>query len=723
MSFIHESKVYNLLKENGVGTPLFGTLNPECTEADIDALPFKEGERVVVKGLAKDLWHKSDEGALKFIEFSKSNMMETHKEIMMNLKGKYEYIETLVCAMVPFKTTSNLPSEGFVSINRDDSSGTIINFGIGGIHTEAWALELKSKILQWPIAVMTPERAFEELKNHWIGRVWLGTLRQGKELATEETLFSFVKGLWEVAKVVEKECLDLLEMNPVVLDGQGVPMAIDGVGVQGKEVVVPAKGNINPEQVLRPKTVAIAGVSDKPGNFGGLILNNLINSKLGIENLTVIKPKATEFRGVKAVNDVSHLLDNPVDALLLALPAPITVATLEQLCKQGGGADLVYIVAGGIGDGADKDHLVDKVKGMLSERRAKGEWTPTLIGPNSLGVVLSELDLSTLFISRERLPITFSPKGNISFVSQSGAFFITRISTMESLPIKYAHCIGNQIDMKVSDFVDVYKEDSNIDVIATYVEGFDTHECVRLAEKAKEAIAKGKHVVLYKGGRSTEGQEAAAGHTGSMAGNYDLQKKVLTEAGIIICESFADYSSVLKWLSAYPKHTNINSVGVMSNAGYETVGTADHLGEDKITGRANLLKRMTGSDHEKLSALIEKNGLKGLVGSANPFDITPSAGREMYLDGARFFAETEADAVIVSVIPLTEKLNPFSKEEVTLFCTELKSISSENDHRPIAVVVDCGSIYNEYCQWVEAEGIPVFRSIERPFSAIRIIKQ
>ncbi len=723
MSFIHESKVYNLLKENGVGTPLFGTLPPNCSDADIDALPFKEGERVVIKGLAKDLWHKSDEGALKFIEFSKTNMLDAHNEIMMNLKGKYEYIETLVCAMVPFKTTSNLPSEGFVSINRDDSSGTIINFGIGGIHTEAWAAELKSKILQWPISVMTPERAFEELKNHWIGRVWLGTLRQGKQLATEDTLFSFVKGLWEVAKVVEKENLDLLEMNPVVLDGQGVPMAIDGVGVQGKEKQIPKKGAINPDQVLRPKTVAIAGVSDKPGNFGGLILNNLINSKIGVQNLTVIKPKADEFRGVKAVNDIGHLKDNPVDALILALPAPITVATLEQLCAQGCGADLVYIVAGGIGDGADKDHLVDKVKGLLYERRSKGEWTPTLVGPNSLGIVLSELDLSTLFISRERLPIHFSPKGNISFVSQSGAFFITRISSMQSLPIKYAHCIGNQIDMKVSDFVDVYKEDPNIDVIATYVEGFDTHECVRLAEKAKEAIAKGKHVVLYKGGRSTEGQAAAAGHTGSMAGNYDLQKKVLTEAGIIITETFADYSAVLKWLSAYPQHTNINSVGVMSNAGYETVGTADHLGEDKISGRANLLKRMTESDHEKLSAMIEKNGLKGLVGSANPFDITPSAGKEMYIDGTRFFAETEADAVVASVIPLTEKLNPFSKEEVVWFCDELKSISKNNDHKPIAVVVDCGTIYDEYCKWVEAEGIPVFRSIEQPFNAIKIIKR
>lgn len=723
MSFIHESVIYNLLKDNGVGVPVFGTLPPNATTTDIEKLPFKKGEKVVVKGIAKELWHKSDEGALKFVEFSTENLMKAHQDIMAALHGRYEYIETLVCQMVPFKTASNLPAEGFVSINRDDSSGTIINFGIGGIYTEAWAQELKSKILQWPLAIMTPERAFEELKNHWIGRVWLGSLRQGKVLSSEKVLFDFVKGLWKVAKVVEEKNIDLLEVNPMVLDPHGVPMALDGVGVQGKSRKVFVKGKVNPQVVLNPKTVAIAGVSDKPGNFGGLILNNLINSKLGVDNLTVIKPNETCFRGVKAVSDVSHLKNHPVDCLILALPAPVTVQTLMQLCEQNGGAELVYIVAGGIGDGADKDHLVDKVKGLLNERRAKGQWTPTLVGPNSLGIVLSGLDLSTLFISRERLPINFKPNGNISFVSQSGAFFITRISSMSTLPIKYAHCIGNQIDMKVSDFVSVYKEDPSIDVIATYVEGFDTDECARLALVAKEARAKGKHVVLYKGGRSTEGQAAAAGHTGSMAGNYDLQKKVLREAGVLITESFADYSAVLKWLSAYPKHTKIDSVGVMSNAGYETVGTADHLGEDKISGRANLLKRMSDSDHQKLSALIEKNGLKGLVGSANPFDITPSAGKEMYIDGARFFLETEADAVVVSVIPLTEKLNPFSHDEVKWFCNELKTMSKQNDHKPVAIVVDCGMIYDQYCTWVEAEGIPVFRSIENAFNAVKIIRQ
>ena len=77
--FIHETAVYNLLKENGVKTPVCGFIS---VDGKMSEMPFQDGEKVVVKGLADELWHKSDEGALHFVEFSKDKMMEVHQTIL-----------------------------------------------------------------------------------------------------------------------------------------------------------------------------------------------------------------------------------------------------------------------------------------------------------------------------------------------------------------------------------------------------------------------------------------------------------------------------------------------------------------------------------------------------------------------------------------------------------------------------------------------------------------
>ncbi len=410
-------------------------------------------------------------------------------------------------------------------------------------------------------------------------------------------------------------------------------------------------------------------------------------------------------------------MDNPADALIIALPAKVTVNTLTELCNQGGGAELVYLVAGGLGDGADKDNLAKQITDLLSSRRRQGLWTPAIIGANSLGIVLAPQRVSTLFISRDRLPISFQEKGNIGFVSQSGAFLITRLSNNASLPIKYGICVGNQIDKKASDLINVLADDEDIKVIGTYIEGFPQGDAVRFAQNAKRIIESGKKVVLYKGGRSSEGMKAASGHTGAMAANYHLQKKVLEKAGIIVTESFSEFTAVLKWYSAYPNYKRPSNLAVLSNAGYETVGSADRVGEDLIAGRKNLLMALSETEQSHLEKVVVKNRLGGLTIASNPLDLTPMAGERTFLDAARCFADSHADTIVICMVPLTDMLRPFNQNKVLDFASELKAIADATG-KAIGVVVDSGFIYDEYRATIEDCGIPVFRSIEDIFMPI-----
>ena len=70
--------------------------------------------------------------------------------------------------------------------------------------------------------------------------------------------------------------------------------------------------------------------------------------------------------------------------------------------------------------------------------------------------VVSPLELNTLFISEDKLPIKYHPQGEMAFVSQSGAFFITRYSQALELPVKYGFCIGNQLDISLHHFLDIF---------------------------------------------------------------------------------------------------------------------------------------------------------------------------------------------------------------------------------------------------------------------------
>ncbi|NTV73702.1 MAG: hypothetical protein HGA66_05795, partial [Holophaga sp.] len=74
------------------------------------------------------------------------------------------------------------------------------------------------------------------------------------------------------------------------------------------------------------------------------------------------------------------------------------------------------------------------------------------MGPNGLGFLSSDGRVNTLFIPQEKLPVE-ARGGSLSLVSQSGAFLISRLSSAPGLPLRYAVSIGNQIDVRLSDFI------------------------------------------------------------------------------------------------------------------------------------------------------------------------------------------------------------------------------------------------------------------------------
>ena len=714
-TFIAEHDVYAFLASAGIKTPrhCFVTDEDELAEA-----PFAPGDPVVVKGIARDLWHKSDVGALSFRDFDAVEIAALHRRMRDDLGRRYDWLGTLVAERIERRAATNVPSEIFVSLQGDQCCGAIASVGFGGILTEDWARELKQSLLVWPMSLYSPQEAFEELREHWLGKILLGTTRHGQALTSEAALSGFLEKLWKLDALMKREQIALLEMNPMVVDAGGEIVALDGVGLRAagpaaESCPVP----LQDDSLLRPRRMGLVGVSSRAGGVGGLILENLRQSDLRDDDLVVIKPGANDIDGIRCIPDIDALVEEPVDILILALPADRCVPMIERLCAQGGGAEVVYIVAGGIGDGADTQGFGERLTSLIAARRDRGDWCPAVIGPNGLGMLLSPLKLNSLFIPQSKLNVRFAPDSDVALISQSGAFLITRLSRHSSLHLKYGFSIGNQLDMRLSDFMALVERDKSVRVLGIYVEGFVGGDACAVANLIEKFRAEDRHVIVYKGGRSRLGSTAAQSHTGALTGDYDVQKRLLHKAGAVLTETFNQFNAVLKWMSAYPGMQTLGKLAIVTNAGYETVGSVDTLGDLNTEFLCTLGDR----DRAALFRVLERHDMQGLVAAANPLDLTPMADEAVYVDSVEAMIGFGARVIVLGLVPLSEQLDTEQLSQAGRFAARLREIARSSDCL-IGIVIDAGLPYQSYKAVFEREEFPVFDSMDMAVLGINVLK-
>jgi acyl-CoA synthetase (NDP forming) len=103
-------------------------------------------------------------------------------------------------------------------------------------------------------------------------------------------------------------------------------------------------------------------------------------------------------------------------------------------------------------------------------------------------------------------------------------------------------------------------DDPETQVIALYMEGLE--EPRKLLEAAGHNPGK-KPIIAYKGGRCRIADRVSASHTGSMAGESDIYRDVLKQAGILCVESVETLMDLARALSASPLPEG-NRVAVLS---------------------------------------------------------------------------------------------------------------------------------------------------------------
>jgi acetyl-CoA synthetase (ADP-forming)/acetyltransferase len=172
---------------------------------------------------------------------------------------------------------------------------------------------------------------------------------------------------------------------------------------------------------------------------------------------------------------------------------------------------------------------IELEKAML---KAAAKGGTRIIGPNCIGIHCTEAAITC------DIPKTpFSGIGKVAFLGQSGGMThnFMRMAHSRKLELNKVVSYGNQIDLKVEDYLEYLSEDDTVKVIAAYIE--DIKNPRRFMDALNKTTGK-KPVVILKGGITEQGAKAAASHTGAMAASNEIWTAVMKQTKAIAALNF-----------------------------------------------------------------------------------------------------------------------------------------------------------------------------------------
>jgi len=277
---------------------------------------------------------------------------------------------------------------------------------------------------------------------------------------------------------------------------------------------------------------------------------------------------------------------------------------------------------------------------------------------------------------------------------------------------------GNGIDLDASDFLQYLAADPKTKAIGAYLEG--TRDGARLFNTMKE-VAKVKPLVIWKGGRTEAGAQAATSHTGSLASSAAIWSAMLKQAGAIEVHSLEELTDTLLILQQL-RHWQGTSAAIIG-------GLADGGGGNSVAAGDACMENGLKVPPLSLETKQELSELLGEVGSIlrNPVDVSQAQFRGL----ATLFQAIDLVArdTVIDIILIQEDMDILlpiyywkGLEEINDLFIELGS----RQNKPIIVVLPHGSAEPERLQTEQkllAASIPVFCSMERAAKAIYKLNQ
>ena len=375
--------------------------------------------------------------------------------------------------------------------------------------------------------------------------------------------------------------------------------------------------------LLEPASIVVVGASNRAASVGGTVWRNLHAGHFK-GPIFGVNPKHAELDGQAIHARIADLPQAP-DLAILCTP-PDTVAGLIGALGQLGTRAAIVMTAGL--SPAQKQAMLDAARPHLLR----------VLGPNCLGLLSPRLGLNASFAHTDALA------GNVAFVSQSGALVTAVLDWATSRRIGFSHMVslGERADVDFGDLLDYLASDGRTRSILLYIESI---ESPRKFMSAARAAARNKPVIVVKAGRAGNGMQAAASHTGALAGSDIVFDAAIRRAGMLRVDTLQDLFMAAETLArlapnrdgnhddALTLMTNGGGAGVMAADAAALAGVPLHALSDALRGQLDALLPPTWSH-------------------ANPVDIIGDAPVQRYTDTlAALLADRDSGAVLFMHAP------------------------------------------------------------------------
>ncbi len=711
---LYEFEVYEILGRLGIGVPAYEYVR-NINAVDEELLRRFHGP-LIIKVVSADIAHKSRVGGVKridgsdplFVRFALSNMRE---EVLSHFPAERRprIDGFLLVEYIAFN--QSLGNEILIGFTDDEAFGPVGTITKGGDDAEFFA-----RAYDPPSLFLMPTDAAES-------RALIeGTKIHGKYVETGHPeyagmLSDAIQRIGWLGSRYSLLCeqepryrITELDVNPLVFTRDGRFVAVDGFARftplhRAQEAPAHETNTEGMQRFFRPQGVVVVGVSTNAHKQSTArnIVELLANA--GRRDVYIVNPKGGEltisgqtFPVYSSIEEVCH----PYDLVVYAAPAQHSVDFIRHMPQN----KALILISGIPSDMRFAD--------FMQEARAAAPAGVRIIGPNCMGVMSvpggGEPPVDTVFIEENRLPKTYSEGANAALFSQSGGLAIHLIeSAGVSAPYKYVVSFGNKLDVTAPDLLKYFGKDPSVEVFAMYLEGLYPGEGRVLYNLAKAA---GKPIVVLKSGRTEAGVRAAASHTASMTGRYDIFRSACAQSRHMIpAEDIAELDCLSRVFSllAEKKPHGCRVAGV-ANAGLDSTMGADSI---RYLQQATL--------RQPTIEQLQRINVTGLCDVHTSFlDVTPMADDAFYASFIETVLQDEdVDCLFVGIVPHIDNIKtlPGNCRDEDAIGPRLVRIFKASK-KPIVVSVMGSSIYGAFVSVLEAGGMPVYPDIRSSIASL-----
>ena len=404
------------------------------------------------------------------------------------------------------------------------------------------------------------------------------------------------------------------------------------------------------ESFFNPKSVAVVGVSADPKKLGSLIFNNLINAKYKGK----LYPINTRVGGQELYGHMSYKtvkeIKEPLDLVIVVVAAKFCSSIVDDCIANR--TKNISIIAAGFSEIGNS-----KLENEIGEKCLKNNIN--LLGPNCLGHISTFSDLNASFADG------YPEKGNVAFISQSGAYCCAMLDWAEKKKIGFSHflSIGNKTILGEDKILSILKDDPNTKFFTFYLENLKNGKEFL---KTLNEVTKTKPCIILEPGKSQKAQIASLSHTGSLARNYKILEIAFRNAGAIQAKDTRVLFGLIETLVHSHHHNFEGSVAILTNGG--GVGV---LSSDLCEDNGLLLEKPNENTIEKL-----KKVLPNMSSLNNPIDVLGDAKADRYENALKIICESgEYKNIIVLLTPQLGTDAKGTAESIVKLYSEFKNIN------------------------------------------------